>query len=718
MKRIHLIILCLLITLSSVPGRLLAGNIVWYSGKGHVTYSIQKKHDYVVDKALDMFSADMKAVTGKKAERDGSGVIDIYQLDRTSNKDMQRLKELGVPFMSFITREDAFWLGVRQKRIVIVGSNGRGTAYGILELSRLAGVSPWIWWGDVTPEHKSRLTLSDRYETMQSPSVAERGISLQGTQWSTLAWDHQQLDKHFRQDALGPRYYHQLFELMLRLRANTLYTGMPTSSKSHHHIKDDNEVADSFDINIINHPKGKVYSDDGYSYLQNMPASERQDGHDNGKLLYHLSYQGTPHDYLWLATTQPGLIYQSLRDCWDKDIRQQWIAVIHDPKVAAYPLSLFMDMAWNINATGPDALKKHLTEWLVQQFGQEAGEQLAKPMTKFYWLCGLRRPEFMGWNQTGLSDKEHGMDELPVQVSEFNAEQFGNELERFLNNYQEIETDINRVEASIPSRLQDAFFAAVKYPVCAAADMATKQLQAQEARTIGRKESFHHDDEALESAVRSWKAYQDIIRLTNYYNEKMANGKWNGLMNMAPRGLQVFLAPTFIDNLTTGELKKYDGYDGIDAPMDDDGCVVRNACDYTSASKNVSTIEMLGHSMKAVLLPKGASISFQFYAPEGNAALRTALIPTLPCKKEQLRYRVTLDSDTTFTYSLSEQGMSERWKVNVLRGQAIRTDDVRLSSGTHTLTIQALDDGIIVDQWMLDYDRDRQFYLFPVKPAI
>ena len=106
-----------------------------------------------------------------------------------------------------------------------------------------------------------------------------------------------------------------------------------------------------------------------------------------------------------------------------------------------------MDMAWNINATGPDALKKHLSDWLVQQFGQVTGEQLAKPMTKFYWLCGLRRPEFMGWNQTGLSEKGRGADEQPVQVSELNAEQFGNELERLLNDYQEIEDDINRVEA-------------------------------------------------------------------------------------------------------------------------------------------------------------------------------------------------------------------------------------------------------------------------------
>ena len=130
----------------------------------------------------------------------------------------------------------------------------------------------------------------------------------------------------------------------------------------------------------------------------------------------------------------------------------------------------------------------------------------------------------MGWNQTGSNTKGNRVEEQPVQVSELNAEQFGNELERYLNDYQEIEEEIGRIETSIPSSLRDAYFAAVKYPVYAAAAMATKQLQAQEARTIGRKESFHHDDEALESAVRSWKAYQDIISLTNYYNQKLAHG--------------------------------------------------------------------------------------------------------------------------------------------------------------------------------------------------
>ncbi|MBQ3946463.1 MAG: hypothetical protein II670_12785, partial [Alphaproteobacteria bacterium] len=60
---------------------------------------------------------------------------------------------------------------------------------------------------------------------------------------------------------------------------------------------------------------------------------------------------------------------------------------------------------------------------------------------------------------------------------------------------------------------------------------------------------------------------------------------------------------------------------------------------------------------------------------------------------------------------------SERWKQNVLRGQAIREVKTYLGWGTHTLKIKALDEHIIVDQWMVDYDPEREFYLFPIEPT-
>ena len=89
---------------------------------------------------------------------------------------------------SIVARKDAFFIKIRENQLLVVGSDGRGTAYGILELSRLAGVSPWVWWGDVTPMRKERLTLPADYSTFQSPSVEYRGIFLNDEDWSLQPW--------------------------------------------------------------------------------------------------------------------------------------------------------------------------------------------------------------------------------------------------------------------------------------------------------------------------------------------------------------------------------------------------------------------------------------------------------------------------------------------------------------------------------------------------
>ena len=80
-----------------------------------------------------------------------------------------------------------------------------------------------------------------------------------------------------------------------------------------------------------------------------------------------------------------------------------------------------------------------------------------------------------------------------------------------------------------------------------------------------------------------------------------------------------------------------------------------------------------------------------------------------------LRYAVSIDGGAPTVYSLKEPYRSERWKTNVLRGQALRTLDVELTQGGHTITVTALDDHIIMDQWMIDFRKERQFYVFPVR---
>jgi hypothetical protein len=178
----------------------------------------------------------------------------------------------------------------------------------------------------------------------------------------------------------------------------------------------------------------------------------------------------------------------------------------------------------------------------------------------------------------------------------------------------------------------------------------------------------------------------------------MAGGKWKNLMCDHPRDLPVFWAPLtpMVSEKIEVESEKFT--EKKDCPF-----APNNACDYISASEGAKIIQMLGHSMKAVALPKDGSLTYHFDVEEdGEYTLQTALIPTQPSDNGDLRYSVSIDRQQPTVYNLKEPFRSEEWKQNVLRGQALRQLKVILNKGSHSLTIRALDAHIVVDQWSLN----------------
>ncbi len=105
--------------------------------------------------------------------------------------------------------------GVKQA-LVIAGSDRRGTAYGLFELSRMAGVSPWVWWADVTPAPKKELYVTPGTFVMGEPSVRYRGIFINDEDWGLNPWAARTQDTDIKD--IGPKTYARVFELMLRLR--------------------------------------------------------------------------------------------------------------------------------------------------------------------------------------------------------------------------------------------------------------------------------------------------------------------------------------------------------------------------------------------------------------------------------------------------------------------------------------------------------------------
>lgn len=698
-------------------------------------------------------------------------------------------KEASIRIVQGKGKDDGFQLSVKNGQILVEGHNGRGTAYGLLELSRMAGVSPWIWWGDVVPERRSRLVFDESTKIEQTPSVAYRGIFINDEDWSLRRWS---------KDKMGPQTYRAIFQLLLRLRANTVWPAMHEGTLGFFTVKGNKEMADSCGILIgtshcepllrnnvaewdhkkrgpynyitnreqvqqywaerLQEVKGSeelftigmrgihdgsmegvktkeeklnglqqviddqrklirkyyrkdvekvpqvfipykevleilesglqvpddvtlMWCDDNYGYMTRLSDAEQQKRPGGGGVYYHLSYWGRPHDHLWLTTTQPGLIYSEMKAAYDHNCRKLWIANVHDPKVAAYDLEFFLDMAWDIESLTPSpspsdeeskmTLEQHLERWLCTQFGNEAGKQLFPAMKELYRLCAIRKPEFMGWTQVELDKKKYPGGKSRVADIGLTRQEAAERLEAFGR----LKAIVDKCRLLVRPELADAYEAHIAYPIYAAAAMTRK---------------------IVSDSATSHLAYEEIAALTQRYNA-LANGKWNGLMDAAPRRL-----PVFED--VCGRLS-------VDEPFVGIAC---NAADYDAASKGCHTIQMLGHSMEAVSIPKNGDVIYHFHThQDGNAILYTAMIPTQPNDRGDLRYQVMLDNQAPVTISLKEPYRSERWKQNVLRGQALRETPVKLDKGSHTLRIKALDNHIIMDQWMIDFTPNRPFYILP-----
>lgn len=112
--------------------------------------------------------------------------------------------------------------GVR-KALVVAGSDRRGVAYALLQLSRQMGVSPWVWWADVPVKHHSEVWAQGT-EVQGEPSVRYRGIFLNDEDWGLRPWAAAKMDPQLGN--IGPNTYLRVFELLIRLRANTLWPAM------------------------------------------------------------------------------------------------------------------------------------------------------------------------------------------------------------------------------------------------------------------------------------------------------------------------------------------------------------------------------------------------------------------------------------------------------------------------------------------------------------
>ncbi|MCD8260199.1 MAG: glycosyl hydrolase 115 family protein [Bacteroides sp.] len=737
----------------------------------------------VVHTALQMFSRDYRRVfnnTIRTSDKEGT----IYIGTIGYNSQAEQLVT-GSDLRELKKRKEGFLLQNKGGILIVLGSDKRGTAYGILEISRLLGVSPWEWWADSAPAKRDKVEIPAGFRLLESPSVAHRGIFINDEDWGLTPWSYQNYELSDIPGQIGPETHARIFELLLRLRANTFWPAMHECSVPFYLTPGNKEVADKYGIylgtshcepmmrntngewkhdgegsydyvnnrermvqfweervkelsdsdniytlgirgvhdskmlgaNTIDEQKAAItnilkdqrellarhinpdveqvpqvfipykeildvyhaglevpedvilmWCDDNYGYIRHFPNEAEQARRGGNGIYYHISYWGRPHDYLWLSTTHPALIYTQMKMAYDKGARDMWILNVGDIKPAEYGIELFMDMAWNIEAIEDNnqGLDKHLRNWLAREFGEEHADTLKEVMDEYYRLAWIRKPEFMGNTRTEEQDPAYKVVRDLPWSKEYIRER--------IDQYETIAGKVRQIATGVPEEHYPCWYQLVEYPVLGATEMNKKHLYAQLAR-------HGETDWTLSEA-----AYDSIVSLTEKYNS-LADGKWNYMMDYRPRRLPVF------DPVPRSRSEE-------PMPEPEELVAVFNGTEYKEYTGKTPVSYGLGYERKAITLKPGSSVIYSFRTETpGEVQIEVALVPVHAVNSSNLRYEISVDGSEIFMVEYRTEGRSEEWKMNVLRNQAIRSNEYTLSkAGEHTITLSTSDEGVIVDQ--------------------
>jgi hypothetical protein len=274
-----------------------------------------------------------------------------------------------------------------------------------------------------------------------------------------------------------------------------------------------------------------VWPDDNHGYLWRLPTPEQRRRSGGSGVYYHVSYWGRPHDYLWLCSTPPALIWEEMRKAYDHQARRLWVLNVGGIKPYEICIEFFLKLGWEIDQWDHDNLEQYLVQWASREFGEENQEAIASILQEYYRLAFARKPEHMGWSRVYPNTQ--------TKVSEYSAFACGDEAQRRIDRYDALVDQANAIYAQLPSEKRDAFYQLILYPVRCASLMSQKFLYAQKSQLYAAQDRVS----ANEYAAKARAAWESIQAETDAYNHELANGKWRFMMSWQPRALPVFGMP-------------------------------------------------------------------------------------------------------------------------------------------------------------------------------
>lgn len=360
-----------------------------------------------------------------------------------------------------------------------------------------------------------------------------------------------------------------------------------------------------------------LLSDDNWGDVRRLPNAEERKRPGGWGMYYHVDYVGAPRNSKWLNVTPIQHIWEQLQLTYSYGVDKLWVLNVGDLKPMEYPITLFMDMAWNPTQITVDNLLEHARRFCAQQFGEDQADEAMRILNLYSKYNGRVTAEMLDAKTYNIENGEW------KQVSD---------------EYLKLEAEALRQYLSLKPEYKDAYKQLILFPVQAMANV----YEMYYAQAMNHKLYKENNPKANEWADKVEQTFKRDAALSYDYNHVMANGKWNGMMTQKHIGYT-----SWNDNFPADKLPQIyrieDTREGGYLFEAKDKVVVMEAEHYFKAeaaeSTRWTTIPYMGRTLSGVAL-------MPYTQSTGNASLAYKL--RLPENVKQVTVHVVVKSTLAF----------------------------------------------------------------------
>lgn len=446
--------------------------------------------------------------------------------------------------------------------------------------------------------------------------------------------------------------------------------------------------------------------DDNWGNVRRVPNAKERKHKGGWGLYYHVDYVGAPRNSKMLNVTPVQNPWEQLTLAYENGIDRLWILNVGDLKPMEYPISQFMDMAWNPRKYDVNNITRHTRDWCAQQFGESQADEAARILNLICKYNGRCTPEMLDKNTYSL---ENG------------------EWQEVVNQYLQLEADALRQYNSLPAAYHDAYRQIILFPI----ELMSNLHQMYFAQAQNHALYKQNNPKANIWADECERLFKRDSLICDVYNHKMSGGKWNGMMTQKHIGYKSW--NDAFEKDTCPELFRVTSKNGV-IISENSGVVEIEAPYYSSktdaAEAKWTEIPFMGKSVSAMtLMPytksvKGASITYKFKmqvsktsdgkAFNGKQKVRIHVITksTLDyLNKGGLTYGVSLDGaspvEVNFNKDLNEkpENIYNIYYPTIatrIVDQVIEVELPATTDGIHTLTLTPNDPAIVFEKIVID----------------